>query len=845
MSRKSLRWVVVACFLWSQWVMADDKVAESHLNLESHLRSIPLEEAYILLQRGSNTGDMFYRVQMDDQEQPYLDIADILDNWLGLVPSCDLELNRCETTIHYKKQTFWIDGNLSQFGDTKENTSPVPFPQEALVRKDDKLWLRHDIWQQWLPVTAHWNLSQYRLRMDPRFLIKEYIDKSRAEIRKRSKQQFEERQRIDSLRAIYPEGGFYPEIRYRLSHEVFSKYEMKQSTASLDLNLDLWQGTLKMNNTFSRTTQNDNETDYTQTLWNYRRHQKTFFQHFELGNMPTDYSLLIPQTSVENGFKLHRLRQKTASDQLGFSGSAPPGTEIDFYYNGFIIDSLVVGEEGVYSFKEVYVPGGDLVHLRFYYLDGSSKEETIQVAPDNGWLLPSKNWNTRFFHGEADIGALSRFDVGYGFSEDFSFGLQGIQITPEDEDTRDFTGAFMVWRPFYGLYLLAEGLNSENGTSDYAASIDITAFYPQFLKLEYAQFDENSLLKGIQKGDRSTTEFKRATHNLSISRWLLITEVTDTSEKRKTKLNIRRHITSRVSAFAESSNETLKTGTSIDSYSLGTDFSGRRHSVQGKRSIVGESGSWLATYRYMGPESFPWQFSASIRKPDEGETSFTATLSWQPTNNITVRAYQRSDNDSVMASWSDIIAFQPGPKNWNDFSGGTLTGRVVAPKIEDHPPAPLSGVEIKAGSKRGVTDQDGYYVISGLPVEQRVKVSVSASTLDIGLTPAEDVAIAYFRPGTRIEYHPLLINTVGLDGYFEFGESVPLETVIEVYRLSDKKMVATVPVEMDGFFVIEGLIPGTYDLMVKGTGRRIQPYQLELKKGDVWVSDILIPLLIE
>ena len=125
-----------------------------------------------------------------------------------------------------------------------------------------------------------------------------------------------------------------------------------------------------------------------------------------------------------------------------------------------------------------------MVRLKFFYPDGSSEEKTIQVASDNGWLVPHGTWNSRLFTGDTTWGNLSRLDFGYGVSENFSLGIEVNQLSFKENDPVSLNGVYTVWRPIYGLYILAEALNLDSST-DVAASVDVTQFYPQFFKYEF------------------------------------------------------------------------------------------------------------------------------------------------------------------------------------------------------------------------------------------------------------------------------------------------------------------------------------------------------------------------
>lgn len=476
--------IVSLLLISTPFVFAADNSSDSEMSINKSTEDHALQVGYILLRLGKDKGDKFYPVKMDNKEQPFIDISDLLTNWLELISDCDLVKKSCKLILHSKNQIFWIDGFTNQFGDNIKNTTPVSYPQHAFVVQEDRLWLRYDILSQWLPIETQWSLSEYKLQLLPRFSTKSEIVKSRGDIRKAAAENLKRKNWIDGIQAMEPDGSFRPEFRYRVQHEQFTKSDTKQSALGMDFNAVLWLGTLKISHSQVANETDGELVDSSNTLWNYRRLDNPYFYSFETGNMVSDNSLLIPGTAVENGLKIHHLEKTQAEDQLGLNGQASPGTEIDLYYGGFILSTIVVDNNGTYSFDNIQVPGGDMVRLKFFYPDGSSEEKTIQVASDNGWLVPHGTWNSRLFTGDTTWGNLSRLDFGYGVSENFSLGIEVNQLSFKENDPVSLNGVYTVWRPIYGLYILAEALNLDSST-DVAASVDVTQFYPQFFKYEF------------------------------------------------------------------------------------------------------------------------------------------------------------------------------------------------------------------------------------------------------------------------------------------------------------------------------------------------------------------------
>jgi hypothetical protein len=112
--------------------------------------------------------------------------------------------------------------------------------------------------------------------------------------------------------------------------------------------------------------------------------------------------------------------------------------------------------------------------------------------------------------------------------------------------------------------------------------------------------------------------------------------------------------------------------------------------------------------------------------------------------------------------------------------------------------------------------------------------------LDVSFAPEVDFEVLYLRPGTHITYNPRLLWTSGLDGFLDSNKAIPPFTGIEVLRAKDKELVTSVRVESDGFFVVEGIVPGDYLLKVTDVNNPPKPLKFTLKNGESWKSGVYI-----
>ena len=267
------------------------------------------------------------------------------------------------------------------------------------------------------------------------------------------------------------------------------------------------------------------------------------------------------------------------------------------------------------------------------------------------------------------------------------------------------------------------------------------------------------------------------------------------------------------------------------------------HYIEMRRGVSSSNNNWSILYRHQGGQKRRWDARLGVTKSSNVSPVVSSSMLWRVTRKLSLGLTADKASVGLVVSWNDVLSKNPGPVSWDDFGQGTLSGQIRLPEqINDDLSSarqPLAGVRLRADSKTVMTDDKGRYSITGLPADQRVVVNVDTSTLDASLTPVEDYAVMYFRPGTHIEYSPKLSWTAGLDGYLVNRRALPKDIKIEVVNLDNNFLIATVDVEEDGFFIAEGLVPGQYLLRLSTTTVSFEPYNLELPPGSDWVSGIV------
>jgi|GEM_PF-6244226 len=58
-----------------------------------------LVEAFIEIRVTKTRGSSFYRVMVDEQERPYLDVVDVFERWFDMNADCQIERFYCQAVM--------------------------------------------------------------------------------------------------------------------------------------------------------------------------------------------------------------------------------------------------------------------------------------------------------------------------------------------------------------------------------------------------------------------------------------------------------------------------------------------------------------------------------------------------------------------------------------------------------------------------------------------------------------------------------------------------------------------------------------------------------------------------
>ncbi|OUS04024.1 hypothetical protein A9Q81_06300 [Gammaproteobacteria bacterium 42_54_T18] len=824
-----------------------------HALANENERGLSIEESFLEF-RYKKKGDSFYRVMMDTNEKPYLNIIELFDTWFDIPIECDAARLICQATMQPSGKIYWIDGQQKQFG-SSDKKEPTPIPPNTFILKENDFWLRYDLWGEWIPLNLTWSLERYSLNIQPYFLSKEDKKNIREKSRLSQMNKKSKRDKLNKLIAIAPSDPFRSEFRYSLSG---TKRQDNQYDADLnyDMGLDFWDGYFQLSGNI---TQEIESNDYI-NFWRFQKINQENYHLFELGHTRFESTLLATAIDVTNGIRLEKNESGQSSGVFELRSRTNPNAEIDVIINGFLDEVVIADAEGNFEIGRKFVSGGDRVTLKYYFNDGSEDKKTIVIAPDKSLILKKNKWDINLLIGKTEIGDFKYIEGRYGLLENFSIGNHFYRIPIEkDKENESLITVDVAWRPFHNISLQLELSNGEEEI-DHSLRVDIHSLNNQTMQFESLNIDPTSIFFKSSLFSYEFTQYNRLSYIVRWAPWSFTTRATQTKNADMLDLTINRRITRDLNLGVDLHYEDTQDNEKTDLSSItNLDYQwNESNSLEVTRSQKDTSSGWILRYRHVGKSmnpwsekeyAYPWRFSFNARILDGGENNYSLSLNWN--NNRYLTTSLKLENHSFSAG----ITLRDGAsinynhekskwhyqrQEWNNFSSGTLEGFIKTPPTKDEAGKTLEGITIRAAGKKAVTDKNGYYRLSGVPPYDRISVKVDENSLDASFGTVKDVDIVQFRPGTRIRLNPKLTWTAGLDGLLYTDKIIPPGISLEVKRTSDQTIMATVPIESDGFFLVEGLTPNHYSLRVIGIENPPKIKTIEIPPGTDWVSEIHI-----
>jgi hypothetical protein len=805
-------------------------------------------EADIGLYLADDKQSQFYDVWVDQDENPYLNVEDILVNWLGFKASCQVAQKSCQGSLPPHQQLVWINGKKQQMSFAGRSHA---IPPGALIVRGQRLWLKYKVWSHWLPMKMTWSLQHYQLTMHPFFQLPAdwLAEQKQAVAAEWARQQS---QRMDKQQSWhYPAANMNWENRYRLDWSVDQDLHSELGAAT-EADLDIGQGTFYLAAELGSARATGDER---QAYWHYSMTHPGVYHLIRLGDTEVNNTLLLPYLELTQAFQFQRLPPNQGSgDGFVTVGHTMPGTEVDVYRNGVLIATQIASSDGAYRIHLPETVAGDRFKVQYYYQDGSYQTREWVIANDYGLMLKNGQHDWQMATGVLNVSGHPRYNQlswRMGLPAHTTLGLSLLRLPTASSESVDAGMLDWDWQPLRWLTLLAEGLHTEQ-SDDYLLQADMTRWASQDWRFKWTHITDDSPIVYLQNQSVSETLTPYASNQswsladiISWRTWRIVPQWTADRSERTMDVTASGRLSEKLSSSAELgySSAMSEGGQNqwFSNVSMNYQFAQGQLLLLSRTMASATTASNGISYRLQGNGWNQYDASVGLTIPDQGQISLSGSLSWRAHRHWRLAVNFDNSTVALELSFQGLFGQSWRQRSYSDFSTGSVAGTIYAPARAGQDPEPLSGVQVEAGGVRAVTDAHGHYFIAGVETNRPVTIKVDSKSLDADYVLDKPAITAWLRPATIIEYSPKLDWLGGVDGTFLTHRPIPSQAIVKVVDVHSQQVAAIAPVDSDGFFVVDGLRMGNYELEVDTPdGRKLSQQRIRLTDKHAWLSRLQV-----
>ena len=714
---------------------------------------------------------------------------------------------------------------------------------------DHKLFVHHAAIAQWFPLRLTWDTEAFRLKA-----ITDYTLPSEEKLRRETR-----RERLKGFQG----DTFTPEeVERDVPWFDPGMFEVSSSASGGKEHPDGGLASLKGVHRFLKgdleysVTQSHFDGDTRDARVDYSR--LTYYDPLHtwearLGDTFATFSPLVVGTQSLRGGSFFTGGRRLRFGRTTLIGTAPPGSEVDLYRLGVLVDFTTVDGKGIYRFENlplafqntrfqarIFTPDGKQIH-RFH--DVSSQEEMV---PAGG--LASVGAAGQGEQAEGDF-TLTGGEARYGVTDWLTLGAYVIELRDfvvlfDTLDKQTNGGAFFLVRPLDWVVLLGEQSEARESEGD-AQRLD--AFFT--LGVFSLEVDRRTFSGDYAPPKRTrsiaflnTALAEDITKILARGRLFAINiNLTNTSTRfgqaRESKVQesrLDRRLTQNIGLTLINSRErNIEEGQpdsgfdileTVGTYALSSlsrvELLGRRTEPVSAETSTQYRATWLKNHRIDSPWSYRLSYTAFSNREDFS----LAQLGYQFSNNIRVTGEVDSEERWLLqATYS--LPFRISGEGFetfdtDHFGRAGLTGNVFVDAngngSRDPGEPAIPDVELLApGAGDLVSDEEGRFRGWGVTTHRPIHLEVDLLTTDALYLPARQRTALAPRPGEIMEVDIPLVPGGGFEGRLVSRTQLNLSPANGLEMLlvhPDGSIAARSRVEYDGTFLFENIPPGRYRL---------------------------------
>lgn len=587
--------------------------------------------------------------------------------------------------------------------------------------------------------------------------------------------------------------------------------------------------------------------------------------HIEIGDVDTGGYRGLLLSSLDRSSSVSG---RVDTDSITLEGNQLPDWDVELYQNGQLIMFQTVGEDGRYLFEEIpLLFGENRFELKFFGPFGEIETREEFHFLGIGMLDPGKvsyelsavqSGRTLFgindVEGDGDRDSITysgNFNLGLTRNLTTGASIKSIERNGQREDSSSFSLGLTTSR-FYGSLNYVEPATSQ---SSLGASIR-TQFGQSKLGLGYTSFIDDPDLENNTQKWQGNFDLTSSIRNLPLK-----LEITANQQENSRLFDTVIGTTLPLAGSGRFSSSIWHTTYEerVEEHDNDTSLSGGHSSFH---TIMRPWAFRLSSNYSFAPESelLDLSFESNLRIERDltldlrlrqdtvtDKTYYGAGINWL-LNPVSINAQITFDSDE---RWTGLLTFStslihaPGTSMPRFDSRTSVDSGVVEARIfenlDDTEMKPRAGIAVNAVQawKRAVSDDDGVAYLSRMPAHQQVDIEVDDSTVVEGeLRSANPGVSVIARPGSYTVVEFPLIRTAELEGhvYVLEGETeVPVSRALVTLTSPDGTIVAQRRTAFDGFYLFDGIKPGTYEISMEDqfSGRLLkQPEHVTLTSSD-------------
>lgn len=781
------------------------------------------EEAYIEIISGNLDND-FYMIYFDyNDNKPYLGLESLLNF---------LELDDLKVNLKSKK----LEGKY--IGQNEKNITvddDLDFKDEFI--KDDDIYISLDDLKKIFPIeNITWDSDGLKLILDFKFKLPSQL-RSEAENRIRTlenKNKSKEEINADII------------MKHKMISSGILKFEYnKQDIEKKEYNLNLAYGSQLFYGDFkiSQEIKPESKLNYINLEYN------DFLKKNNRLVLGDSYLQLDDYTDIERnirGFSISKsnLYTYTNNNETIIQGEAYNANLVELLQNGNLIDYKRISGKQNFSFKVSNLSNFTTYIIKVYYNNGKIETREVSILSTND-ILKKGNSNYILQGGQSNENHYGQqnYNYLYGITDDLTLGGGFIQGKNSDGVKNEYITSRAIYRtPLKIIPTVIDGkiiYDSKQDLYNYIFKLnqkflDTTLFF---------QYDE---LNGSIMKNKGYEKY----YNLGLSRGFGKISVALGKENKKYEgnvdnnyyLNFEYNTFSNISLFLENSYE--KDNQGLEKYKM--DF---------KSSYSGFSYLYtIFEMKYEKEKDAPGdrEYSLRITKKNNDDHKynnfdFGITLKYDTVEKFTygIDFTYRFDGDSIYIETpfnrdedkntmglnveKSFLLKEPLRKiNTKNIDDMWIEGTVFLDEngngIQDKNEQGLPDVEVNIGTERRNTDKYGKYIIGNLSSKELQTVEINGETIDAMMKPEKENIIVKGVASSGVTVNIPIAAVSVITGNIQINEALSDEEFLkllsktEIILLKNNKIIKKVFPEFDGYYYLEDVLPGEYQLKVDYKG---------------------------